>query len=169
METLTQAKLKEVLDYDAETGRFTRISFSGNYAGGSATLGPVISKPDERGYLRIRVGGKKYRAHRLAWLFVYGAFPRQGIDHINGDKLDNRIGNLREANQSENSQNRVARRGTEVGVLGVSVYRKTGKFHAQIRALGKNMHIGYYDTVEDAHAAYCRAKQTLHVFNPIPR
>ena len=169
MDELTQAKLRQVLEYDSETGVFTRLSFSGSYAGGSAKLGPVTSSPDERGYLRIRVYGKKYRAHRLAWLYVYGTFPSKGIDHINGNKLDNRIENLREADQTENSQNRVAWRNSTSRYLGVSYYAKTKKWVAQIKSGADQIFLGYFSTPEAANAAYKQAKATLHTFNPIPR
>lgn len=169
MEKLTQAKLKEVLRYDADTGEFTRVTFSGNRCAGSARLGPITQKPDERGYIRIRVYGKKYRAHRLAWLYVHGCFPEQGLDHINGDKLDNRIANLREADQMQNSQNRKPMEGTSSKLLGVTRYRGANKWRAQIMVSGKKIALGYFDDEHQAYDAYLKAKAELHTFNPIPR
>lgn len=169
MEELTQAKLKSVLSYDEKTGEFIRLSFSGNKCAGLAQLGPVPKKPDDRGYIRIRVYGKKYRAHRLAWLYVHGHFPEKGLDHINGDTTDNRIENLREADQSQNSQNRKPMRGCSSQYLGVSRDRKTKKWKAQIMVEGKKFALGYFSDEIQAHQVYLTAKQNLHTFNPIPR
>jgi hypothetical protein len=169
METITQEQLKSVLSYDAETGEFTRISFSGNRCAGAARIGLLPNKPDERGYLRIRVYGKKYRAHRLAWLYVHGRFPEKGLDHINGDKLDNRIANLREADQLQNMQNRSPNRTSTSKLLGVSKYLPLNKWKAQIMVAGKQLSLGYFNDEQEAHVAYLEAKSRLHTFNPIPR
>jgi hypothetical protein len=165
---LTQAKLKEVLEYNPETGVFIRKSFSGNNGAGAAKIGEPAGALDDRGYLRIRVYGKKYRAHRLAWFWVHGEFPT-GIDHINGIKTDNRISNLRLANQLENSQNRLASRNSTSKYLGVSKITATGKWRAQIGFANKRHHIGFFDSEEEAYEAYKKTKAEMHKFNPVPR
>ncbi len=90
---LTQSTLKSLLHYDPETGEFRWLTSSSN----RAPMGTIPSNLSSDGYLRIRVAGKQYRAHRLAWLYVYGKFPSEHIDHINHDILDNRIENLRDS------------------------------------------------------------------------
>lgn len=165
---LTQAKLKEVLEYNQESGVFIRKTFSGNYAGGKAKIGQIAGSVDERGYIRIRVCGKKYRAHRLAWMYVYGEMPA-GIDHINGIKSDNRICNLRPATQVENSQNRAVHSKNTTGYAGVYFYKQTQKYKAQIGFNNKRYAIGYFETPEEAYKAYLQAKAKLHTFNPTVR
>jgi hypothetical protein len=161
---LTAARLKELLNYDPETGVFTwassphRNDLVGKQAGGVT----------ERGYVKIRVDGTTHRAHRLAWLYVHGQWPQDRIDHINGDSTDNRISNLREAKQHENGQNRKASKSSAAGLLGVSK-AAYGKWVAVICLHRKRYHLGSFDTPEEAHQAYLKAKAVMHEFNPVPR
>lgn len=164
---LTQAKLKQVLNYNPVTGVFTRISYSGNNGGGLARLGQITQNADDRGYMRIRVYGKKYKAHRLAWLFMYGKFPQFGLDHINRNKLDNRICNLREATQSENSQNQSIRKNKTSKYIGVHFCKTSEKWKAQIQSSKQKKCLGYFDTEDDAYNAYLSAKKCLHTFHTI--
>lgn len=103
-------------------------------------------------------------AHRLVWLHLYGEWPEHGIDHINGRRSDNTAANLRSVPQSENVQNqRKARRDNKsTGLLGVSRPSGRSKYRAQIMAQGRNRYLGYFDTPEEAHAAYLAAKRQLH-------
>jgi len=98
---ITQDKLKEILDYNQHTGLFTwkKIKKYSNRSVGD------IAGSLSLGYVVIGIDKKIYKAHRLAWLYVYGEFPKEQLDHINGNKEDNRICNLREANQSQNNFN----------------------------------------------------------------
>ena len=159
---LTAERLRELLNYDRETGVFTRNEDRGGYAAGSA------SGCKSHGYLTIKVDRIAYQAHRLAWLYVYGRWPRDQIDHINGIRDDNRIVNLREATGAKNQQNR--RRATAnntTGVLGVSWHKRDKKFRASIQISGENKHIGYFNTAAAASLAYVTAKRKLHPFGTL--
>ena len=161
---LTQDRLQELLNYDPDSGLFTWLKSisrrvkAGEVAGGLST----------GGYIRIRIDGKKYKAHRLAWLYTLGNWPSDYIDHINGIRNDNRIVNLREATNAENKQNqRVANVNNKTGLLGVSFHRKSGKFIARITVNGIRIGIGNFDNAEEAHQAYLRKKQELHPFQTL--
>lgn len=158
---ITQERLKQLLNYDPETGIFERNRWVGRRGKvhGIRKLGT-----QHEGYIRIRLDGVKYMAHRLAWLYVYGEFPEKQIDHINHDKSDNRICNLREATQIENSQNKIrATRLNKLGVLGVSqVYG--GKFKATITINKERKVLGYGFTAQEAHELYLSAKRLHHEF-----
>lgn len=153
---ITAEQLRELLDYDPESGRFTwRVALPGQKAGSPAGC------LDSYGYVVIRIDGANRKAHRLAWLIAYGEWPDDQIDHINGDRSDNRIANLRSLTNQGNQQNRrTAHRGNSSGLLGVSP--KRGKWRAQIKVDGKKRHLGLFDTPEAAHAAYLEAKRKLH-------
>jgi hypothetical protein len=161
MPPLTQAQLKAHLHYDPETGVFTRIA----KICGRAKIGDVAGGLDEKGYVRIKVYGHKYRAHRLAWLYMMGKWPTCEIDHENCIKNDNRWDNLREANTFGNKQNqKKAQRNNRVGLLGVSPNGK--KFRATIyltkNGKKKQYYLGDHQTPELAHTAYLKAKRQLH-------
>lgn len=151
---LTQAQLRSVLRYDEATGEFSWIA--GQRAGLHA--GCVVST----GYVKINIETITYLAHRLAWLYVTGEWPKHHIDHLNGKPADNRFCNLRDVDQATNVQNRRrAQTNASTGVLGASPHH-TGKFRARIRIDGKERHIGVYPTVSEAHAAYLKAKRQHH-------
>ncbi len=154
---VTYERLKELLHYDPDTGVFTwRV-----YRARSAKAGYIAGTPDRHGYCKIDILHRKYFAHRLAWLYMYGNFPVNAIDHINGVPSDNRISNLRDVPQSENVLNlRAARSNNTTGFLGVT--RSRHRFHALIAVNGKKHFLGAYATAELAHAAYLKAKRELH-------
>jgi hypothetical protein len=153
---LTQDTLKRRLRYWPETGIFTRQHYAG-----SAKFGDPAAKVHTDGYLRICVLGNRYYAHRLVWLYVYGCWPTHQIDHINGDRADNRLQNLREIAGAVNMQNqRKAHKGSSTGLLGVTARR--GKFVAQIQHNGVNRSLGTYSTAEEAHAVYLAEKRATH-------
>lgn len=156
-ESLTQEVLKELLNYDPETGYFVwRVNRSGSAKAGSAA-GSLNSK----GYRTISVFGREHKAHRLAMLWMNGAWPDGQVDHINGRKDDNRWANLRDADGFLNQQNiRKARARNRVGMLGV--HQQNGKFVAQIWSEGRLKYLGRFGAAEDAHAAYLLAKRELH-------
>lgn len=158
---VTQARLKELLDYDLGTGVFTwRVSC------GTAKSGSVSGTVRPDGYVGIQIDRKPYLAHRLAWLYVHGEFPTDQIDHVNRVRTDNRIENLRLATNAENAQNMSKYRTNTSGVVGVCWYKRDGNWLAFIWLNGKKIHLGLFDTIEEAAAARTAAKAKLHTFNP---
>jgi hypothetical protein len=158
---ITQSRLKQLLDYDPETGVFKWRESNSN----RAPVGSVVRGLSRGGYLRARLDGRLYYCHRLAWLYVYAKWPSEHLDHVNHNRSDNRLCNLREASNSENMQNRAGPtvRST-TGTLGVGVM-PGGRFRAQIVVEGKNTYLGCFDSVEDAESAYLAAKARLHPFS----
>ena len=161
---MTQSRLKELLHYDPETGVFVwKVAHPRVRAGGRA--GSISS----RGYVRIRISGKDYWAHRLAWLYIHGDFPKNEVDHKDGDKTNNRIDNLRDCTHAQNHQNRVSMPGSSSKYPGVSWYKNSKKWRAKIVLHGKDKYLGLYESEVDAYKAYCKAKYELHKFQPQPR
>lgn len=162
---LTQQRLIELVSYNPETGEFINKISRGNLIAG-CNIGGI---DNSNGYARICIDGKRYKAHRLAWLYVYGNFPKNFIDHVDGNKSNNKISNLRECSHAQNHQNRLKNSTNNCGFLGVHFSISTGKYRAQIQLDGENRHIGLFDSPEEAHNAYLSEKKNLHKFNPIPR
>jgi len=154
---VTQERLKEVLKYDPITGEFTwTVNIM---CMGAKGLGERAGGTDERGYRRIRIDGKLYKEHRLAWLYMVGTFPKDQIDHTNCIKGDNRFKNLREATCRQNSMNRKIRKNNATGLKGVSA--KNQGFQAQIGHENKVYYLGVFPTKETAHQAYCKKATEL--------
>ena len=153
---LTQAQLKDLMRYCPDTGRFYWLK-----SGKGRRLSLIAGFPDSVGYEIIRIHGKNLKAHRLAWLYVHGAWPRDQIDHINGIKNDNRIVNLRDVSRHVNQQNkRKASRSNKLGILGV---QKTGsKFRTSIDHGNKKLYLGVHLTAQAAQNTYIAAKRALH-------
>lgn len=160
---LSQAQVKELFDYDSETGN---LIWKSNHKA-NKVAGKIAGSKDSKGYRVIVFQKKHYKAHRLVWLWNYGFLPENDIDHINGDRYDNKIKNLREANRSENMQNmRKAQKNSKSGFLGV--YKCGKKWKALIAPpKQKQICIGIYDTPELAHAAYIQKKRELHLFGTL--
>ena len=150
---LTQQQLKKLLHYDPTTGVFTwRVA-----KGRAIKIGQTAGSINSRNYIQIMISGERYVAHRLAWFYVFGTWPSAHIDHINTTRSDNRIENLREATHVENAQNARKQQGARCRLKGV--YVDNSKFRARIRVGARQIHLGMYDTEEDAHAAYMRAAE----------
>lgn len=158
---ITQSDLKSITYYDKNTGLFTRLTSAGGFH-----VGTVMGRTDSYGYKQLTIRGQSYLAHRIAWLYVYGVWPTNEIDHIDGNRSNNAITNLRVVARKGNNQNIKRSRVTNtVGVLGVS---KSGKkFTARINSNGEQFHLGTFDTPEKAHEAYIVAKRKLHEANTL--
>lgn len=156
-EGLTAEYVREVLNYNSETGAFTwRVGSSSRTPAGS-----VAGSLKDCGYIIICIKNTMYRAHRLAWLYTYGEWPAEQVDHINGVRCDNRIQNLRKASSAQNLQNlRKPHADNITGLLGVS--RNRNGFRARIKVDGKVIHLGTFKTPEIAHSAYLSAKRKYH-------
>jgi hypothetical protein len=156
-ETVSCDELRALLDYDPETGVFTWRVKTNSRAMRGSNAGTV----GHDGRVTIRIRNRRYRAHRLAWLYVHGEWPTQEIDHINGDPGDNRIANLRVATRAQNLSNRPRQCNNKSGHKGVYLDRRRGKWQAQMMICGKSKHLGSFDAIEDAAAAY-RAASIEH-------
>lgn len=163
MNDIDSTKLRELLDYDPDTGIFIwKVKPCKNKSAG-IEAGCITNR-----YRTIKVLKKLYQAHRLAWMYVYGKFPLKLIDHINGNPLDNRIVNLREATNYENSQNIYKPQTNNTsGFLGVTYIPKKNKWRSKIAVEGKRLSLGYYKTPEDAYKAYIEAKRKYHPFSKL--
>lgn len=153
---ITAPQLRELVHYDPETGDFTAL-----VKRHSCYVGKKLGHVDG-GYVKINLCGKTYKAHRLAWLYVNGAFPDEDIDHVNGTRSDNRWANLREASRGQNMMNIGVKKHNTSGWKGVSLYKTTGKWKAQIQIEGKKIGLGYYDDIKEAAEAYIFAALEFH-------
>jgi len=158
--TLTADELRKQLDYDPLTGIFTyRINQRYKKAG------MVAGRISNHGGVTITICGQDHQAHRLAWLWYYGKWPDNEVDHLDGDRANNRIANLRDCTRAINMQNQ---RRPQKGIARkyLCVYptkKKCGmRYRAIIQVDGKPKHLGYFDTEDEAYAAYLDAKRRFH-------
>lgn len=147
---LTQTLLKQKLSYDKTTGVFTWKT--GKYKGRCA--GTIAGTKPNQGYVRINIDKKEYKAHRLAWLYIYGSFPVKQLDHVNRNRVDNKIDNLRLADDALNSKNQSIYKNSPTGYHGVTAHGT--RWRARINVGGKKIHLGVFDTIKEA--AKCRAE-----------
>lgn len=151
---MTPEILKSLLDYNPATGVFT-WKVRRNW---KATAGQVAGNIRPDGYVLIKLLGKNYYAHRLAYMYEHGRFPEQEIDHRDGNKQNNSISNLRDCSASINMQNlRGHRKGSIVPELGVS--KHGSRFRARVRVKGTQLCLGLYDTAEEASRVYAAFKE----------
>lgn len=149
---------KECLCYDADSGtllwkqrpiehfKSSQAHFTWNKRFSNKPAG----SPNDQGYIHIGMRHKLYKAHRIIWALYYGEYPSESIDHINGNRRDNRIENLRVVTPSENSQNVKLRKNSTSGCVGVS--RCNSGFRSYINVSGKRVHLGVFPSVEEALA-----------------
>lgn len=146
---MTQEQLKQLLTYDATTGLFTWLVRPCK----KYPAGMVAGCRHPNGYIRIAINGRLYGAHRLAWLYVHGQFPDGVIDHINRQRHDNRLANLRAVTRAQNQQNRGVNKNSTSGVNGVCWDQRTSKWKAHIMLNGRTICLGRHSTIgEAAHA-----------------
>jgi hypothetical protein len=161
--SLTHSRLIEVLDYCPISGIF---KWKCNI--GKMKLGSLAGTYDTRyKYLMIRIDGKRYFAHRLAWFFIYSKWPLDQIDHKDGNRINNRIDNLRDVTVTVNAQNIKGpkKNNMSTGLLGAYPFKNTGRFVSYIRYGGKKVNLGYFDTALEAHEAHMAAKRNKHEGN----
>jgi len=161
---LTAARLRELLHYNPETGVFTRlITLSSR-----SKAGDIPGSPST-GYIAFRVEGVRALGHRWAWFWMTGAWPEDQIDHIDGNRSNNKWPNLRAANNGQNQQNRKLHSRNTSGFPGVSWFAPAKMWRASIMADRKVKNLGYFKTAEAAGHAYAAAKANLHTFCPAVR
>ena len=159
---LSVAELRQALEYDPATGTF-RWKVQKNAYGGKTQVGEIAGHTAKNGYVLIGLNGRVYRAHRLAWYFTHGQWPEQVIDHIDGNRANNALANLREVTIAQNAQNiHRAHRDSACGLLGVEKHTQCNRYGARISAGGRRRYLGLYKTAEEAHAAYLAAKAQEH-------
>lgn len=147
---ITQKYLQEFFDYDHKAGIFVRTKKTGT----STKVGEVVGSEKGNGYLMMCIKSRLYLVHRMAWLYVYGEMPSKNIDHINGNRSDNRICNLRLANQSQNTANSKLSKANTSGAKGVLKRKDTNKWKASIMVNYKHISLGSFEKKEDAIKAY---------------
>lgn len=157
MSKLTQARLKELLDYDPLSGLFTRRVRTSN----SIKIGDIAGCDDGKGYIRINVDGKLYKAHRLAFLWMMGHWPENDVDHRNEVKSDNRWDNIRTATRQQNNANKGKQSNNTSGYKGVTWNKATGKWQAAVTFNRKRYHLGFYDDPAYAAAVHAGASRLL--------
>lgn len=155
---ITQSRLKELLRYNPETGIFNWIIDKGSVA--KAGTSPL--SVNAYGYARVYVDGRHYLQHRLAWFYMTGSWPTHGIDHINGNRLDNRFCNLREATQGQNMKNIKLPKTNTSGAKGAFWHKRAQKWMAQIKVDGRLIYLGLHPTMEAAADAYKKAAVIYH-------
>lgn len=158
-ECIAPESLRQLLRYDSETGKLYWLVNRGRNARTGSEAGTVL----KRGVVSIRINGKFYLAHQLAWVFIHGQWAESELDHRDGDPRNNRPENLRKVDRNGNLQNyrRATARNKNSGLLGA--YRGCrGRWFSSIHTNGKTTYLGSFDTKEEAHAAYVTAKRRLH-------
>lgn len=159
---ITQARLKELLHYDPDTGLFTWRRDQNN----RAKKGTIAGTKALNKYVRISIDGRIHLAHRLAWLWMTGAPPAFEIDHRDGCKHNNVFSNLRDIEHGANQQNQRKPQSAS-GYIGVTWDARTRKYMARLQVAGRRVHIGRFSSAEQAHLAYVQAKRQHHPFSTI--
>lgn len=154
-DTPPQSELMRRFNYDPATGQFVRLI-------GSRKVKPgTVAGSLNRGYVKISIDSRPYFAHRLAWVYMTGEQPSMGIDHINGNRSDNRWSNLRVSSQTDNMCNASSRKHNRTGLKGVTKHNDS-KYVARICYADRRQYLGCFKTAEEAKAAYDAAAKILH-------
>ena len=162
MARILPREIFDYFDYDPETG-VMRWKIDN---GPSNPKSKVIGTKTKKGYIQAKFKGKTYKCHRIAWAIGHNTLDVPPVlDHINGDRSDNRLCNLRAATAQQNSLNR---RSVRDGLKGVCFHKGNNRWMSRIKVNGRQEFLGYFDTEIEAHEAYCRAAAELHgeFFNP---
>lgn len=152
-------ELKRMFTYNPNTGDFVR-----NYGvkGNRGQKGEVAGGLTQQGYMHIRFMGKRHKAHRLAWLYMTGEWPKKDLDHVDGDNSNNRWTNLREATPAQNLANSRPWRVSQAGFRGVEKMAWGNLWRARITIKGKVINLGSFPTPEDAAKAYSEAQRSYY-------
>ncbi|WP_020184800.1 HNH endonuclease signature motif containing protein [Methylopila sp. 73B] len=155
---ITIDRVRHVFSYDGATGILSwRISTTNRVRAGEA-----VGSLNRYGYLATTIDGNRQMVHRLIWAFVYGKWPDEFLDHINGDRSDNRLCNLREASALQNAWNCRRHADSVTGVKGINFHKGRKKpFQARIYRSGTVKSLGYFSTIDEADAAYRAADRLL--------
>lgn len=157
---VTRERLIELLNYDPETGIFFWKKPTASWL----RCGDLAGSATKDGAVRIKIDGRLYLAHRLAWLYFYGDWPERCIDHINRDRSDNRISNLRLASRVENGQNSNVQKNNKSGVTGVYWRSDRHAWRAEITVNKKKIILGSYQNKCDAINARSKAEEKFFPF-----
>ncbi len=157
----TQPELKKIVKYNPKTGIFTWLISTNN----RALIGSEAGCKDGCGYIKIMVNGKQEYAHRLAWLYVNGYFPENDIDHINRDKSDNKISNLRHVSHRCNTRNCKVAANSKTGVTGVTVSSRTPGWFSYIYIDYGKIYLGFFKNFKDAVEARWEAEKKYNYPN----
>lgn len=165
-ESISLALVNELLTYEPETGLFywkwrKRRTWENNIFN-AKYAGKIAGSRAAQGYLRIILDHRYVMAHRVAFLIMTGSWPSNQIDHINGTRDDNRWCNLREATLTQNNRNSSKQVNNRSGFKGVSWKERNQKWVAQISVENRKIHIGLFETPQEAHEAYMRAARAYH-------
>lgn len=146
---ITFEEASNLLDYDPNLGLLTWREKPSKRVLLSAKVGHL----EKHGYMTVKLHGRKYGYHRIAWLLFYREWPKNQIDHKDQDPTNNRISNLREANSAQNLQNRKTPKNNTTGVKGCSWSPAYGQFRVRFQKDGKSIHVGYFNSIEEANIA----------------
>ncbi len=149
---LTEEYIRSILSYDSKKG-----NLKWEETRGSIKAGRIAGSRHHTGYIDIKIDRKMYRAHRIAWLLMTGKWPKDQIDHRDGDRSNNKWDNLREADYNKNSHNQSMAKNNASGYKGVYLAKGYEKWVAQIRVNYKKIHLGYFGDKESAAKAYNEA------------
>jgi len=163
--------LRQLLRYEPDTGklfwlprpdRMFRCARDAAAWNAKHSGRPALATEDGNGYVSGLVFGTRFRAHRVAWAVQTGEWPADEIDHIDGNRGNNRFANLRAANRSQNNQNVRRSKANTSGVKGVHWYKQRRKWQAYIAVANKNITLGYFDSIEAAAAKVAQARAQYH-------